>query len=311
VPPEAADDLPTPRVLTLMTVTAHPDDETLWAGGVMARYAAEGLRVLCVTCTGGENGSIVVPELDTPENRARLGEIRAEELTRALARLGPIENRWLGYRDSGMMGTPENNDPRSLWQADLEEATGRLVRIVREVRPDVIVTFNEWGGNGHPDHIRASEIARRAFDRAGDPTAYPEQLGGLDAVAPWTPSKLYERRATASRRQKVRRLLADEGVIAAVPIVARIALQWRPGRERQRRIRYDSQGPLDTEVEVGRWVKNKPAALAEHRTQIRPDPAQLRYLSFATEQYTICESRVEVHRPETDLFAGLRSGWRT
>ncbi len=310
MPSEVVDDVPIPRAPTLLTVTAHPDDETLWAGGVMARYAAEGLRVLCVTCTGGENGSIVLPELDTPKNRARLGEIRAEELSRALARLGSIENRWLGYRDSGMMGTPENNDPRSFWQADLEEATGRLVRIVREVRADVIVTFNEWGGNGHPDHIRAAQIARAAFDRAGDATAFPEQLGGLDAVAPWTPLKLYERRMTASRRQKVARLLADEGIMAAVPILVRIALQWRPRNERTRRMKADSQGAIDTEVDVGRWVTEKQAALAEHRTQMPADPAQLRYLSFAVEQFTLRETRVEVHLPETDLFAGLRSGQR-
>jgi GlcNAc-PI de-N-acetylase len=127
VSPQTVEDLPILHVLTLMTVTGHPDDETLWAGGVMARYAAEGLRVVCVTCTEGENGSIVVPELDTPENRARLGEIRAEELTRALARLGSIENRWLGYGDSGMTGSPQNTDPHSFWSADPTEATGRPV----------------------------------------------------------------------------------------------------------------------------------------------------------------------------------------
>ena len=307
---EVLDAPPTPHVLTLMTVTAHPDDETLFAGGVMARYAAEGLRVLCVTCTGGENGSIVLPELDTPENLARLGEIRAEELTRALARLGSIENRWLGYRDSGMMGSPQNTDPRSFWQADPEEATGRLVRIVREVQPDVIVAFNEGGGNGHPDHIRAALIARAAFDRAGDATAYPVQLDGPDAVSPWTASKLYECRSTTSRRKKVARLLANEGIMAAVPILVRIAMLWRPRNERPRRIEADSQGPLTTEVDIGRWVTEKLAALAEHRTQIPLDPT-LRYLAAATEQFTVRESRVEVHPPETDLFAGLRSGSRT
>ena len=308
---EVVDDLPAPHVLTLMTVTAHPDDETLWAGGVLARYADEGLRVLCVTCTGGENGSIVLPELDSPENRARLGEIRAEELTRALARLGPIENRWLGYADSGVMGSPQNTDPRSFWQADPEEATGRLVRIVREVRPDVIVTFNEWGGNGHPDHIRAAEIARAAFDRAGDALAYSEQLAGPDGVQPWTPSKLYERRMTAGRRRKVARLVADEGIIAALPILVRIVTQWRPRKERSRRIKANLQSPATAEVEVGSWVAKKQAALAEHRTQFVPNPVQLRYLSFATEQFTLRGSRVEVTLPEKDLFAGLRSGSRT
>ena len=308
---EAVGDLASGHVLTLMIVTGHPDDETLWAGGIIARYAAEGLRVLCVTCTRGENGSIAVPELDTPENRGRLGEIRAEELTRALACLGSIENRWLGYGDSGVRGSPQNTDPCSFWQADPEEATGRLVRIVRQVRPDVIVTFNEWGGNLHPDHIRAAEIARAAFDRAGRATAYPEQLGGLDSVPLWTPSKLYERRMTASRRQKVARLLADEGIIAAAPILVRVALQWRPRNERARRIKADLQGPLTTEVDVGRWVTKKQAAIAEHRTQFRLDPKELRYLSSATEQFTLRESRVEVNLPELDLFAGLRSGLRT
>ena len=123
--------------LTLLTVHAHPDDETISTGGIMARYAAEGVRVVCVTCTGGEYGEIVVPELDTPENHARLAEIRREELSRALAHLGPIESRMLGFVDSGMMGTPENDLPGSFWTADFDEAVERLVAIVREVRPQV------------------------------------------------------------------------------------------------------------------------------------------------------------------------------
>ncbi|MDQ3554750.1 MAG: PIG-L family deacetylase, partial [Chloroflexota bacterium] len=102
---------------SLMTVHAHPDDETIATGGIMARYASAGHRVVCVTCTGGEHGEIVVPELDTPENHARLAEIRKVELERALAHLGPIEHHWLGYIDSGMMGTPENDSAGSLWQA--------------------------------------------------------------------------------------------------------------------------------------------------------------------------------------------------
>jgi LmbE family N-acetylglucosaminyl deacetylase len=103
----------------------------------------------------------------------------------------------------------------------------------------------------------------------------------------------------------VARLLADEGIMAALPILGRAALEWRPGRERTRRIKADSQGPLTTEVDVSRWVTDKQAALAEHRTQIRRDP-MLRYVAVATERFTVRESRVEVHPPETDLFAGLR-----
>src|SRR3954468_10308111 len=100
---------------TLLTVHAHPDDETISTGGVMARYSRAGHRVICVTCTGGEHGEIVVPELDTPENHARLATRRAEELRRALERLGPIDSRSLGFIDSGMMGTPQNEQGGSFW----------------------------------------------------------------------------------------------------------------------------------------------------------------------------------------------------
>src|SRR3989304_10388595 len=139
-----------PERLTLMLVHAHPDDESLGTGGVMARYAAQGVRVVCVTCTGGEHGEIVVPELDTPDNHVRLAEIRAGELRRALARLGPIESRFLGYVDSGMMGTAENEAPGSFWRADFDEAVERLLVIVRELRPQAMVGHKDFGGLGPP-----------------------------------------------------------------------------------------------------------------------------------------------------------------
>jgi mycothiol S-conjugate amidase len=298
------------RPLTLMTVLAHPDDESLFTGGVMARYAAEGLRVVCVTCTRGENGEIVAPELDSPENRFHLGEIRGEELARALDRLGPIENHWLGYRDSGMMGTPENDDPRSFWHADLEEATGRLVRIVRTTRPDVIVSFNDFGSNGHPDHIRAAQIAKAAYARAGDPAAFPEQLIGDEASEAWTPAKLYEVVRFTSRTGKVRRLLATDG-LASIPVLLRLAVRWQPWKERSRSARVRAQRAITTQVDVGPWLEAKHAALAEHRTQAesvdqREDPGGARYKAVPTEAFTLVSSRVKTSYPEVDLFAGLR-----
>ena len=114
--------------------------------------------------------------MDTPENHRRLGEIRAGELERAMGVLGVTEWENLGYRDSGMMGTDGNRDPRSFWQADLDEAAGRLTWLVRRYQPDVITTYNDFGGYGHPDHIRTHDVAVRAFERAGDPAWYPEQL---------------------------------------------------------------------------------------------------------------------------------------
>lgn len=291
--------------LTLMTVLAHPDDETLWTGGVMARYAAEGLRVICVIGTRGEKGAIVAPELDTPENLARLGEIRAEELSRALARLGPIEHEWLGYGDSGMMGTPENDDPGCFWRADHDEAAGRLVRIVRERQPDVIVSFNDFGGNGHPDHIRAAAVAKAAFARAGDPNAYADQLAGPRPLEPWQPAKLYEVVRTTDRRGKVRNMLGTDG-LAAIPVLLRLGLRWRPSKERARRGRTEAQGSVTTRVDVRPWLAARRAAQDEHRTQMAEDPDASRYMANAVEMFTLVESRVPAAPPETDLFAGLR-----
>jgi len=184
--------------LTLMTVHAHPDDETIGVGGTMARAVADSRRVVLVTGTRGELGEIVVPEMDTPANHHRLGEIRAGELEAAMTELGVTEWENLGYRDSGMMGDTGNRDPRSYWQADLDEAIGRLVWFVRQVRPDVMTTYNDFGGYGHPDHIRTHLVAVGAFARAGDAKAYPGQLA--DGLEPWAPAKLYEQAMSRSQR---------------------------------------------------------------------------------------------------------------
>src|SRR5918993_2255739 len=212
---------PAAHVPTLMTVHAHPDDETIGTGGTMAKAVAEGKRVVLVTCTRGEMGEIVVPDLDTPDNHRRLGELRAVELERAMAILGVTEWENLGYHDSDMMGRPGNHDPRSFWRADLDEAAGRLVWMIRRYQPDVVTTYNSFGGYGHPDHIRVHDVAIRAFPRAGDPAWYPEQLtpdhGGTGptaeegGLAPWTPSKLYEQAFPASFFERMRELYEQSG----------------------------------------------------------------------------------------------------
>jgi LmbE family N-acetylglucosaminyl deacetylase len=298
--------------LTLLTVHGHPDDESVNTGGVMARYAMEGTRVVCVVCTRGERGEIVVPVLDTPTNRARLGEIREGELVKALGFLGPIEYHVLGYGDSGTMGSPTNLDPHSFWQADPDEAAGRMVLLIRRVRPDVIVTCNEFGGDGHPDHIRASEIARMAYERSGDPNAYPEQLVGPDAVEPWAVSKLYETVIQLHRREKVRRLMASGSVRTTVLAAVRYVRRWRPGQDALRPQMAAAQRPATTRVDVGPWLEAKYSALAAHVTQVRPNsrilaltPAERRLIS-PTEDFTLRASRVATALPETDLFAGLR-----
>ena len=298
---------------TLLTIHAHPDDETISTGGVMARYAAEGMRVVCLTSNLGEHGEIVVPEMDTPENQARLAEIRHGELLRALGRLGPVESRLLGYEDSGMMGTPDNADPNAFWNADVDEAIGRAVAIVREIRPAVIVGYNDFGGYGHPDHIRAAQVAKGAFARAADPAWYPEQLAA--GLEPWAPAKLYETVSQFSRREDVNRRVMERGLKAWwLPPEDELPHQ-RTAREAFQARMAAASGPVTTRVDVGAWVEAKRAAIAEHVTQIHTDGVFLgltvedwRELMPAEEfSLRVARGLAEVHLPEDDLFAGLRT----
>jgi N-acetyl-1-D-myo-inositol-2-amino-2-deoxy-alpha-D-glucopyranoside deacetylase len=285
--------------LTLLLVHAHPDDETIGTGGVMARYAAEGVRVVCVTCTGGEHGEIVVPEMDTPENHARLGEIRAIELRNALARLDRrIESRQLGYVDSGMMGTPENELPGTFWQASMDEAVGRLLAIVREVRPHVIVGYNDFGGYGHPDHIRAGLIAKAAFEAtAGEPGA---------------PLKLYETAGGNRRREEVQKRAQERGVKSWWSGTDEETDEQKAEREAFMKKMADAQGPVTSVIDVASFIPNKLAALREHVTQLPADGFFLALTEadwlelMPVEEFTLKVSRVGVRLPEDDLFAGVR-----
>ncbi|HEX6968271.1 MAG TPA: N-acetyl-1-D-myo-inositol-2-amino-2-deoxy-alpha-D-glucopyranoside deacetylase [Micromonosporaceae bacterium] len=156
----------------LLLVHAHPDDESITTGATMARYAAEGAHVTLVTCTLGEEGEVCVPELALLEagEADQLGGYRIKELADACAALGVTDHRFLGgagrYRDSGMLGTPGNRHPRAFCRADLDEAAGHLLEIMREVRPQVLVTYDPDGGYGHPDHIQAHRVAMRAAELA-------------------------------------------------------------------------------------------------------------------------------------------------
>jgi N-acetyl-1-D-myo-inositol-2-amino-2-deoxy-alpha-D-glucopyranoside deacetylase len=310
-----------PTQLTLMTVHAHPDDESIGTGGVMARAVADGRRVVLVTCTRGELGEIVDPELDTPENHRRLGEIRAGELEAAMAALGVTEWENLGYRDSDMMGRPGNLDPRSFLQADLDEAIGRLVWLVRRYRPDVMTTYNDFGGYGHPDHIRTHLVAIGAFERAGDPGWYQKQLaseyagdgpliaeGGLE---PWAPRKLYEQATPASLRRRLGEIFGERGLQSpwALPAGA------TPEEEAEFEERFTRMTVPDeavtTWVEVAGQLDARWRALRRHVTQISPDGpffalGQEGWREIAAkETFILREARVPTNPPETDLFEGL------
>jgi N-acetyl-1-D-myo-inositol-2-amino-2-deoxy-alpha-D-glucopyranoside deacetylase len=175
----------------LLLVHAHPDDETINNGATMARYVAEGAQVTLLTCTLGEEGEVLVPALAqlAADQADQLGGYRISELAAAMAALGVTDWRFLGgagrYRDSGMMGTPANDKPRAFWNADLDEAADSAVAVVREVRPQVLVTYDENGGYGHPDHIQAHRVAMRAVELAADPAHRPD-LGPA-----WDVAKVY------------------------------------------------------------------------------------------------------------------------
>jgi N-acetyl-1-D-myo-inositol-2-amino-2-deoxy-alpha-D-glucopyranoside deacetylase len=166
----------------ILFVHAHPDDETVGTGATMAHYAAAGVTVTLVTCTLGEEGEIHVPELAqlAPAAADQLGGYRIGELADACTALGVTDHRFLGgagrYRDSGMMGTPANEHPRCFWRADLDEAAGHLLEVMREVRPRVLVTYDPNGFYGHPDHIQAHRVAMRAAELAGPEGFAPAKL---------------------------------------------------------------------------------------------------------------------------------------
>ena len=306
---------------TLMTVHAHPDDETIGTGGTMATSVRAGRRVVLVTCTRGEMGEIVVPDLDTPDNHRRLGEMRAAELEQAMGALGVTEWENLGYRDSDMMGRTGNLDARCFWQANLDEAIGRLVFLVRTYQPDVMTTYNDFGGYGHPDHIRTHLVAVGAFARAGDPAWYPEQVapehGGTGApaaeggLAPWTPAKLYEQAIPAS----VRNALKDRMDALGEPSF------WSPPAdatpEQAAEFEAFAARMLVPDEAVTTWVDVEPyldqrwAAVGEHVTQISDDNPFVRFGRdawrefWSREAFIRRESRVAAPATEDDLFAGL------
>jgi LmbE family N-acetylglucosaminyl deacetylase len=306
---------------TLMTTHAHPDDETIGTGGLMAKAVQEGHRVVLVTGTRGEQGEIVVPEMDTPENHRRLGEIRAAELEAAMADLGVTEWENLGYRDSDMMGRVGNIDPRCFWQADLDEAAGRMTWLVRKYRPHVMTTYNAFGGYGHPDHIRTHDVGVRAFERAGDPQWYPEQLtpehGGSGpseadgGLAPWAPLKLYEQAIPASVRTAMKDRLEAIGEKSpwSEPEGASDdeLAQWREAMAKM----LVPDESITTWIDVSSVVDRKWAGIGKHVTQMAKDNFFLRFglegwrEFWSKEALILTQSRVSSRPPETDVFAGL------
>jgi mycothiol conjugate amidase Mca len=281
---------------TLLAVHAHPDDECIGTGGSLARYGAEGVRTVLVTCTDGAVGEISDAALATPDN---LAEVRAGELDASVQILGISRLVKLGYRDSGMAGTADNDHPASFHQANLDEAIERVVEVVRAERPQVILTYDERGGYGHPDHIRAHQVAVGAFEAAGDPLRYPS------AGPAWRPSKLYYSVFPRSAMQRFMERLRAAGI---EPPFGEQAEDASPTADED-----EPWGVADelvtTIVDVSAYVAAKRAALESHRTQMGPEqffmklPPKLFAEAFGRETFQRVAGPGDT--PETDLFAGL------
>ena len=279
----------------LMVVRAHPDDESSATGGVLARYAAQGVSTGVVICTGGEEGEILDPDLDPIEAKPRLGEIRKRELETATNLLGVSELRMLGYRDSGMEGWETNKHPDAFCNANRDEAVGRLVRVIRELQPQVVITDNENGGYGHPDHVMCNRVTVPAFHAAGDPEQYPE------AGPVWKPARLYAVVSVRDRWGKIAKLMREAGFDDSFYTSRR-----RPSR-RWGVAKKDATVALD----VSDYVEIQRSALDAHRSQIARDswwlimPPEIRRVAFGTAFFLRLHPQPAPGEKDADLFAGL------
>lgn len=286
--------------LRLMAVHAHPDDESSKGAATMARYVREGVEVLVATCTGGERGDVLNPKMDRPEVKANITEIRRLEMQRAREILG-VDQAWLGFVDSGWVENYDPADPSGLPEGcfarvPVQEAAEPLVRLIREFKPHVILTYDEEGGYPHPDHVQTHLVSMAAFDAAGDPDAYPQ------AGPPWQPLKLYYHMGfTKVRVQAIHEELVAMGEESPYG-------EWLDRWERD-----DKSARITTRVPCGEFFELRDDALRAHETQIDPDgfwfrvPLAVQRKKWPTEDYELVRSLVGSSAPEDDLFAGVRA----
>jgi N-acetyl-1-D-myo-inositol-2-amino-2-deoxy-alpha-D-glucopyranoside deacetylase len=275
--------------LTLMAVHAHPDDEAIGTGGILAKYAAMGIETVVVYCTRGEEGDINNPDFAAPDAEMTMEDIRMKELENALDVLGVSKTFFLGYRDSGMAGNPKNNDSRAFARADVDTAGRHLADIIREIRPQVVATYNEKGLYGHPDHIMANKVTVRAFELAGNP-AYP----GKKEVAPWQVRKLYYTAVSLERMRKMHRMALQQG--------------QDPGLDPEFLGTPDEK--ITTTVDVGDFLPKKFEALLCHKSQIGPESffrrvPRDRLNEFFKYEHYVCVHGCDLKQKETDLFEGI------
>ena len=271
---------------TLLAVHAHPDDETITTGGTLARYGAEGVRTVVVTCTQGDLGWVFDPDLVGRD----VGTLRDAELESACSMLGVGRLVRLGYCDSGMAGTPENQRPGAFFRADLHEAADRLVKVLEDERPQVMLAYDAMGGYGHPDHVKAHQVAVAAFEAAG--AARPEKLYFVRFPLTWSREFVRELREAGIDAPGSAPAGADAG-----PELREIGVP---------------DDLVTTAIDVRRYLPTKLAALACHRSQLPADhflrrmPPELAQRLWAYEYFS--REVGPIVRPaglEADLFAEL------
>lgn len=287
---------------SILFVHAHPDDESINNAATMAKYAAAGARVTLVTCTAGEEGEVVVEDLRhlAADRENRLGEHRQVELAEAMAALGVTDHRFLGgfgrFRDSGMMGTPENARPECFWRTDLLEAARALVEVIREVRPQVLVTYDDFGGYGHPDHIQAHRVAMYAAQLAAAPSFQPQ-------LPAWSISKIYWNAMPRGRMRTQMSMLQAQGIDTGFDLETIDSLPFLCDDEL-----------VTTEIDGSEFADHKWAALAAHRSQLDVNDGYFRTLremgstAMATEFYRLVGGSAFTGAAaggERDLLAGI------
>ena len=279
--------------LSLLAIHAHPDDESSKGAGTVNLYSSQGIRTTLVCCTGGEAGDILNLAMDKEEVRQNLAAVRRSELDTAAGIIGYDEVIMLGYRDSGMPESEANDHEEAFANADLDEAVEKLVRIIRRVRPQVIMTYPEVQNRyPHPDHLQVTAISIPAYERAGDPEWYPQ------AGEPFEPSKLYAPIWSKQRLLLTHQAFLDRGLDSPYDD------KWLSGKDRDDRIA--------AMVQVDNSIRRN--ALLAHATQVDPNspfwfglPNEVQDAIHPFEEYMLLRSRIPTEDQESDLFAGIRA----
>lgn len=280
--------------LRLLTVHAHGDDETITMGGSLAVLGDRGVKTSVVCCTDGKLATIVDPDMPEETTRPRLAEIRQDELRDACRILGVTEVNFLEYGDSGMAGESTNRLPDAFWMASVDEAVGKVVAHIRRFKPHVVVTYDENGGYGHPDHVQTHRVTLLAVEAAQSAALYPE------AGAPWQVPKFYYTVFSRSGFQKMIDAAKQLGVEPPFGVEEAENLPFLSPDDR-----------VTTRVPCVEGVVRKRDALRAHKSQIGPDwpmlnvPDDVALELFAYEEYALIISRVRSDLPEADLFAGV------